>query len=146
MSYSLRPATDDDYHFLYALHCATIRDAVEATWGWDDAFQEAYFRERWDPAARQVVVVGGEDVGVLALEERDGNLFLALIEIAPPHQGRGLGTAIIRDLQEKARRQNRALALHVLKANRAARRLYQRLGFQTVEEREERFVMRWEPG
>lgn len=145
MNYALRPATDGDYDFLYALHCATIREAVEATWGWDDAFQEAFFRERWDPAARQVVVVDGQDVGVLVLEERDGDLFLGLIEIAPTHQRRGLGTAIIRDLQEQARGQRRAVTLQVLKANRAARRLYQRLGFRNVEERRERFVMRWEP-
>ncbi|MFW5942674.1 MAG: GNAT family N-acetyltransferase, partial [Chloroflexota bacterium] len=110
-----------------------------------DAFQEAYFRERWDPAARQIVVSEGEDVGVLALEERDGDLFLSLIEIAPSHQGRGLGTAIIRDLQQRAREEGRALGLHVLKANPAARRLYRRLGFDIVEEREERFVMRWTP-
>lgn len=145
MSYTLRPATDDDYDFLYALHCATMRDAVDATWGWEDEFQQAYFREHWDPAARKVIVVDGQDAGVLVVEERDGDIFLGLITIAPRYQGRGLGTAIIRDLQQRAREEGRALRLHVLKANPAARRLYRRLGFDIVEEREERFVMRWTP-
>ncbi len=42
--YSLRPATDDDYEFLYQLHAATIKPAVEATWGWDEVCQQERFR------------------------------------------------------------------------------------------------------
>ena len=56
--YTLRPATHDDYHFLYHLHISTIRPAVEATWGWDEAFQREYFREHFDPATRQIIEIG----------------------------------------------------------------------------------------
>jgi ribosomal protein S18 acetylase RimI-like enzyme len=87
-------------------------------------------------------VVEGKDVGVLKTEEREGELYLGLIEILPGYQGQGLGTTIIRGLRQKAHRQGRALSLHVLKANPRAHALYERLGFSVVEERQERYVMR----
>jgi ribosomal protein S18 acetylase RimI-like enzyme len=141
MQYTLRPATHDDYEFLYNLHATTIRPSVEATWGWDEAFQRAYFADRFDPAQSQIIVVDGEDVGVLQVEERNGQPFLGLIEIAPEYQNRGLGTRVIKDVLDKVHAEGRPLFLHVLKANRDARRLYRRLGFEIVEEREKRYVM-----
>ena len=114
-AYTLRPAPAGDYDFLYALHVATIRAAVEATWGWDDAFQARYFHEHFVPEEIQVILVEGQEVGVLRLEERDGDLFIALIEIAPAFQGpawaaRSSGTWWMRPLREGA------VSLHVLKA------------------------------
>jgi ribosomal protein S18 acetylase RimI-like enzyme len=140
--YRLRTASDDDYDFLYALHVATIRPAVEATWGWDDAFQAGRFRQHFVAAENQIIVVAGEDIGVLKLEERDGDCFLGLIEIAPAYQGRGLGSQVVLDVMASAFKNNQAVSLHVLKANPGARRLYERLGFRVVETREERYVMR----
>lgn len=143
MDYALRQATDDDYDFLYQLHVDTIREAVEATWGWDGAFQRRRFEEHWDPALRRIVEVEGRDVGVLRVEWYEDEVFLALIEIAPDWQGQGLGTALIRDVQAQAREAGLPLTLQVLKTNPRARRLYERLGFEVVEEREERVVMAW---
>lgn len=143
--YALRPANAADFDFLFALHAATIRPAVEATWGWDEAFQANHFREHFVAEENQVIVVDGQDVGVLKLEERDGDLFIGLIEIAPAFQGAGLGSQIIRDVVASAFAREQAVALHVLKANPGARRLYERLGFQVVETRDVRYVMRLAP-
>lgn len=145
MEYRLRAATADDYDFLYRLHATTIREAVEATWGWDETFQRQYFRDHFDPEAQQIVVVDGKDVGVLKWEERDGEPFLGLIEIVPAYQGQGLGTRLIVDLLTEAQNRGKSLTLHVLKANPRARALYERLGFITIEERTERYVMRAPP-
>ena len=145
MEYSLRSATDSDYDSLYALHVATMRDAVQATWGWDDAIQQAIFLERWDPSEREIVVVDGEDVGVISVTRGDAEVFLELIEIDPRHQGRGIGTRIIRDLVAETHGRGLPLRLHVLRANPAARRLYERLGFTVAEERSERYVMTCDP-
>ena len=140
--YTLRPATDADYDFLYKLHVATIRPAVEATWGWNDAFQQELFRSRWDPTDTQIVVVDGNDVGVVRLRESDAEVFLSLIEIHPDHQNHGLGTTIVQDILTKAHQHSLPVLLHVLKANEDARRLYERLGFEIIETREERYVMK----
>jgi hypothetical protein len=34
--WELREATKNDREFLFRLHCAAIRDSVEALWGWDE--------------------------------------------------------------------------------------------------------------
>lgn len=141
----LRPATDADYDVLYALHVAAMRDAVDATWGWDDAFQARHFRERWNPQGRQILTVDGEDVGVLALSSGDAERFLSLIEIHPRYQGRGIGTRVIRGAIADAHGDGVPVSLHVLKANLRARALYARLGFVVTEERAERYVMTCPP-
>lgn len=144
-AYTLRPATAGDCDFLFALHVSTMRPSVEATWGWDEAFQARYFQEKFVPGENQMVLVDEQEVGVLRLEERDGDLFIALIEISPALQGAGLGSQIIQDVMAAAFARGQALSLHVLKANPNARRLYERLGFQIVETRQERHVLRITP-
>ena len=141
-TYKLRPATHDDYDFLYNLHVAAIRPSVEATYGWDDAFQAEYFRSRWDPANRQIICVNNLDIGVLKLEQpHPGTIFLALIEVHPDYQGQGIGTAVIRDVMAGAHQRGLEVELNVLKTNPKAKRLYERLGFVITEEWEDRYVM-----
>jgi len=143
--YTLRQATDEDYDFLYALHVAAMKDYIAATWGWHEAWQQEYFAKKWNPLRQRIIQVDGTDAGVLVTGWRTEGFFLELIELLPAYQGRGVGTAVIHDLQTMATKQGYAIHLHVLKANQPARRLYERLGFHSIEEREERFVMAWTP-
>jgi ribosomal protein S18 acetylase RimI-like enzyme len=136
--YSLRPATADDYPFLYDLHVAAMKDYVARTWGWDDAFQRKMFADKFRPEGSQVVVAGGRDVGVV--ERRPDAWFIANIEIAPAAQGRGLGAAIVLDLLATAARDGLPVRLQVLKVN-PARRLYERLGFAITGETPTHYLM-----
>jgi len=140
--YTLRPATDADYDFLYDLHAATIKATVDATWGWDDDAQPLLFRKRWNPADIQVVVVEDQDVGTLRRVENQDEVVINLIEIHPDYQNRGLGSTLIQDILTEAHQHSLPVLLSVLKANDAAHRLYERLGFEIIEEREERYMMR----
>jgi ribosomal protein S18 acetylase RimI-like enzyme len=139
--FQLRPAETDDYDFLYQLHVASMKPSVEATWGWDEVWQSDYFRQHFDPSRRQIVQTEGQDVGVISVEHRSDEYYLALIEILPAYQGRGLGSALIRDFIRAAQECSLPAALHVLKANPAARRLYQRLGFVIIAEEEVKYKM-----
>jgi len=47
MHWKLRPAEDADHQFLYELHRLTMRDVIEKTWGWDEAWQRTDFECRW---------------------------------------------------------------------------------------------------
>jgi ribosomal protein S18 acetylase RimI-like enzyme len=71
----------------------------------------------------------------------EGSLFLAYVAILPAFQGRGVGTAIVRDLVEEARAQDLPVTLQVLKENPGARRLYERLGFAVTGENETSHLM-----
>ena len=63
MDVRLRPASEQDREFLYALHCATMRDVIEQTWGWDDAWQRANFEERFADFAVSVIEADSRPVG-----------------------------------------------------------------------------------
>lgn len=141
---SLRPATHDDYDFLWWLHCVTMRPSVEATWGWDEAWQAAYFREHFDPTSRNIIEVDGDAVGVISVERRDDLIFLAAVEIAPAYQHRGIATTLIGGVLDEAGHEGVPVELYVLKVN-PARRLYERLGFVVIHETETHFIMRWLP-
>lgn len=129
----MRPATEGDFDFLYALHVATMKEYVDQTWGWNDAFQEMRFRETFDPEDTRIITLDGRDIGMIATQERDADLFLALIEIEPEHQRQGIGATLIKEIIAAGIRMKKPVFLHVLRAN-PARSLYERLGFSVVAE------------
>ena len=141
LRYSLRQATRDDYTFLYQLHAATMREYVDATWGWQEEWQQEYFARKFDPQNRQIIQIENQDAGVIAIEHRVEELYIALIEILPVFQRHGVGTSIIRQLINSAHSKGLPLTLHVLKTNHPARLLYERLGFTMVKDEDIRYKM-----
>ncbi|MFN2241756.1 MAG: GNAT family N-acetyltransferase [Anaerolineae bacterium] len=144
MNITLRPGKQSDYAFLWWLHGATMRTYVEAIWGWDEAAQRRLFQERFDPARIQILERDGEVIGYISVERNEEYLFLSAIEIAPQVQNRGIGSSLIRDLQDEAARRRIPLRLRVLQGN-PARRLYERLGFVATGETETHITMSWQP-
>ncbi len=71
-SFTLRPATEGDFSFIHALRGAGLREYVDQIWGWDEAVQAARFREHFDPARYQVVVVDGVKVRLLLAKNPAG--------------------------------------------------------------------------
>lgn len=142
--YTVRQAVEADYDFLYELHKAAMREYVEATWGWQEAWQQEYFAKKWDPRPRQIIQVRGRDAGVVVVETRQGEYYLALIELLPEFQGMGVGTAVLADFLHEAEARGLPATLHVLKTNGRARQFYERLGFAIVADEEIRYKMQRE--
>ncbi len=138
--YTLRQATETDYAFLYHLHRVTMKDYVAQTWGWDETFQAAIFKDGFDPGHSQIIVVDGRDTGVLSMERRIDTLFLANLRILPEEQRHGLGTEIIKTILAQASREDIPVTLQVLKVN-PARHLYERLGFVVTGETTTHYLM-----
>lgn len=136
-----RPATLDDYDFLYALRRAALKESVARTWGWDEAWQQTYFQERFDPAETEILQWQGQDVGTISVREEADELYLALLAILPEFQGRGWGTAVLQNLIHHAQHTGKTVTLHVLKTNPEAQKLYERLGLQIIAEEEYKFKM-----
>lgn len=143
--YSFRAADASDFDFVFALHRAAMRQYIEPIWGWHEDWQEEYLRKKYEPDCYQIIQVKGQDAGVLVVEQRRGEVYLGLIELLPEFQGRGIGTAIVTRLMDESHARGLPLLLHVLKTNEAAQRLYERLGFETVEDQDVRFHMRYPP-
>lgn len=59
---------------------------------------------------------------------------LANVAVAPPWRGRGIAQRLLDELEEEGRRRGaRLVTLEVRRSNDAARRLYRKNGFSTVE-------------
>lgn len=127
---ALRPATGDDAEFFFSLHKCALGPYVDQVWGWDDDEQRALLTGRLVLDRVRVIVVDGVDAGRLDVEERDDEVFLALIELTPEHQGRGIGSRLVRELIDHA--DGKSVTLSVLGVNDRAQRLYRRLGFTEV--------------
>ena len=119
-----------------------MREAVESMWGWDEDRQDTLFDGDFSPANQQIVQVEARDVGVISVTRRPPELFLDNIQVVPDYQGQGLGTALISDLQDRARTEDVALALRVNLRNRA-RLLYKRLGFVITGQSDTHYYLRW---
>jgi ribosomal protein S18 acetylase RimI-like enzyme len=142
---SFRQATDDDYEYLYRLNEATMRTYAEQTYGpWDETLNRRIFAERFRPATTQILVVDGQDAGMLEVLPTETGIHLANIRVAPEYQGRGIGTRLVSEVLRDAHGRGLSVTLGVLKVN-PARRLYERLGFVVVEESEQRYRMEARP-
>jgi ribosomal protein S18 acetylase RimI-like enzyme len=145
MAHSLRAVSDADYLWLWSLKRATLKAYVEQTWGkWDDTDQAERFRQGFDPLHVHIIVIEGQDAGLLHVERSPEEINLVNIQIAPEFQNRGLGTEVMHALLAEARRDRLPLRLQVLKVN-PARRLYERIGFALAGETDTHYQMRWTP-
>ncbi|MFN0094533.1 MAG: GNAT family N-acetyltransferase [Dehalococcoidia bacterium] len=143
--YRLRPPQLDEFEALYAIGRASMGAYIEATWGpWDDAVQREFMHARLERGLLQVIDIGGEAAGLLEVDDRFTTVYLQNIQLAPGFQRRGIGSAIIAELQSAARRRAVPIELQVLKANPAIE-LYRRLAFGVTGESPTHWQMRWEP-
>src|SRR5688572_14907343 len=96
MQPSLRAAVADDKAFLYSLYCGTMRDLIDKTWGWDEAWQRDDFERRFNEQVVSIVESDARVVGCLWVESRPDLVYISMILVAPEFQGRGIGTAVMR--------------------------------------------------
>jgi ribosomal protein S18 acetylase RimI-like enzyme len=140
----LRPATNEDYDFLYSLHRETLKDYIDATWGWEENWQQEYFREHFTSAEKDIIQFKGEDIGCLSVRDEGDHLFLAYIAVLPNFQRQGIGTRLIKGVMDEAEEKAVPVTLRVLRVN-PARALYEHLGFEVVKMTDERCFMETYP-
>ncbi len=145
MNLGLRPAREDEQPRLFALHREAMGRYIELAWGsWDDEVQYGLFRQRFETGRMRVLEVDGETAGILELTRKDNCVGVANIEIARPYRRRGIGSALLKEIQRQARKDGNQVRLQVLRTN-PAQRLYRRLGFQVTGESSTHYFMEWSP-
>ena len=133
---TVRTATLDDVDFLTDTPIAATRDQGRFPDDVDLVEYRAGFREWTEEQLRgevpdsttSVVTAYGVDVGRLRVVRTADLVELAGLQLLPAHQGRGIGTRIVRDLMAEAAESGRAFGLSVEQDNPRARALYERLG------------------
>jgi len=144
MSTVLRPATTEDIAFARELYFGTMRYITDRLSDWNEAEQVARFAERFLLEEVRIIVRDDKDVGWLQVGETDEEIFLKQIYIDPGSQNQGIGSRLVANLLERARRANKPVRLGVVKINPALA-LYQRLGFAITSEDEFKFYMEKRP-
>ena len=145
--FTTRPASAEDLDLTYRITRDAMRPYVEATWGaWNEDEQLAKHALNYQPQTHQIITVGAEEVGLLAVEEHDDHLWLVKVYLLEAWRNQGIGRSLICQVLDQARELGKPVRLRVLRVNNRARKLYESLGFRVVSEMPERFVMEAFPG
>jgi ribosomal protein S18 acetylase RimI-like enzyme len=88
----------------------------------------------------QVIVLEGQDIGLLKVDEQGSNIEIVQIQIDPKFQGKGIGRQVVSNVIDKSKVLKKNVSLSVLKENKA-RELYLRIGFKIIGEDDNSFIM-----
>ncbi|MFG3038990.1 GNAT family N-acetyltransferase [Streptomyces sp. NPDC048330] len=134
-NWSLRPVRTADVEVIAELRAEVMREDLERLGRYDEHRVRQRFRDGFSPEHTSVVEVDGAFAGCVTVrpDESGEGLCLEHFYLAPGAQGRGLGTAVLRTLLDRADRTEEPVGLVVLQGS-AARRLYEREGFTLVSE------------
>lgn len=136
---TFRAATEADKPFLLDLRLATMAPHY-ARQGISLSPDEERQRAQSHLDAAAIIEVDGQAVGVIKVVQDGTTWTIDQFQVAPAHQGRGLGTLVLRAVIGDARRAGALLRLSVLKQNPAAG-LYARQGFRTLAESNHSYKM-----
>ena len=149
-----REASDDDLPFLRQLYADT-RAAELAAVAWPEALrqqfldsqfalQHLHFTTYYQPAHYLLVEHAGTPAGRLYAHSDGHQATVIDIALRSTMRGSGIGSHLLRQVQQVARRDGlAAVVLHVDKRNVAAQRLYHRLHFITEADIGSHLQMRW---
>jgi ribosomal protein S18 acetylase RimI-like enzyme len=140
---AIRPATADDLESLYQLYCAAFRSQIEQIWGWDEAWQRSNFSRTFESSLTSVVQVAGLAVGYLQTELSSHQLYLRNIALQAEAQGQGIGTLVVRQLQQLAQSRGVPVKLRVFPNNARALQFWKRMGFLTQDQADDHIEMSW---
>lgn len=143
-AFRLRPAASEDFQFAWSLYRDLMKPlTVELLGWWNELGQKRVVVLALAQEGTSVIVINESDAGWLQVVELPDSIYLVQLCLLPSLQNRGIGTAIVRELSDKATQAGKPLILDVMKNNRA-RSLYERLGFQVVEVSQYELKMRWQ--
>src|SRR3954471_23750590 len=152
MSVNLRTIAPQDEKFLARVYASSRADELAMT-GWNDKTkadfcqkqfdaQSAYYRENYQGASCHVIERDEQSVGRLYVARWEKEIRIVDITLLAEFRGCGIGTKLLRELQDEARSAGKSLTIHVERFNRALG-LYERLGFRQIEDKGVYLLMRW---
>src|ERR1044072_2081945 len=150
---SLRPMAPADDAFLARVYASSRAEELAVT-GWPEELkadfcrrqfdaQSAYYAENYPEASFQIIERDGWPAGRLYVARWEKEIRIVDITLLPEFRGSGIGTKLLRDLQDEARSAGKSPTINVERFNRAMS-LYQRLGFRELEDKGVYLLMRWE--
>ena len=150
---TFRPVGSDT-EFVFSLY-AQVREQELAPVPWPDEAKRAFLHEQaalqhqhyvknYPGADLLLIEREAEPIGRIYVYRSRGEIRLMDIALLPQWRGSGIGSALLDELMDEARRSESCITLHAEPEN-PAQRLYQRRGFRLIEHRGVYDFLGWEP-
>src|SRR5215470_2828664 len=151
---SFRPIRPDDAAFLYEVYASTRTEGL-ALVDWDEAHtaaflpmqfaaQHQFYQERSTQTDFLLMLRDAVPVGRLYVARWQDEIRIVDIALLLPYRHAGIGSAILRDLLAEAAAAHKPVRIPVEQCNPALR-LYERLGFVSIEDKGVYLFMEWSP-
>ena len=116
MEYIIRSATPDDYDLIYILKSQSVRPYVEKIWGWDENYQQNDFDRDFSQIDQfKVIEINGEFIGFVQYHLEHSRYHVVEIHLLPEYRGNGLGSNILKAIQEICIAQGKKIQLGCFK-------------------------------
>ena len=125
--WSLRAAVDSDAQWIAELRACVMRPDLERLGRFDPDRVRQRFLSAFDPVVTQVVLVGGQEAGSIAVRPDEVSLWIEHFYLRTDCQGKGIGSLVLQ-WELGASEGDRPFRLNVLRGSRA-QALYERHGF-----------------
>lgn len=142
---AIQPMVEADFAFAWELVCESIGPLASALGAWDEAREREIVRVGLSKREARCIVVREERIGWLHVRATVYAIELWQLFLSPRWRGRGIGSAVLRELMTQARIRDVPVVLRVLRNNRA-RQLYERCGFIDQGGDDQHLHMTWWPG
>jgi GNAT superfamily N-acetyltransferase len=150
---AVRPALPQDEIFMHELYSA-IRgpefalapipaDQKEYLLRMQFRGQMAAYTQTYPNSCYHIILLDGNPVGRLWVAQTEREFLLVDIGVHPAQQSKGIGTALVRRLQQEAATARLPISATVSRLNPGSLRFHQRLGFSIVREDPMNYFVEW---
>lgn len=151
---SLRPMTDDDEEFIFQVYASMRMDELHGM-GWSHEqltqfinqqfqVQSEHYRKYFYDTDFSIILNDGVPIGRLYVDRRRDEIRIVEIALLNKYRGFGIGTYWLNKILKEAKEKDMVARIHVERYNPALK-LYQRLGFQVIEEGDVYLLMECKP-
>lgn len=133
----------EQIRFIYDLKKEVYQKYVENIYGeWNEENQKKLFERFMKENSKniEIIYIKDELVGFYNGRDKDNNIFeIGNICVKPEYQNKGIGTAVLKEIIFEHKEQN--IKLQVFKINEKAIKLFEKLGFEKIEENKTHYIM-----
>ena len=152
---AVRPALPQDEIFLYELYSAVRAPEFDLAQipaqQREDLIpmqfhgQMSAYTQMYPNSCYHIVLLDSKPVGRLWFAPGDGEFHLVDIAVHPKLQSKGIGTVLVKRLQQEAANARLPIRCCVFRFNPGSLRFHQRLGFTILREDQMYFYLEWRP-
>ena len=151
---TLRPVSEHDDGFLLSVY-AGARAAELAQVPWSPEQKEAFVRMQFNAqkqhyaaeyphANHDLICLDGLPVGRIYLSRAAEGFHILDITVLPQYRNAGIGSFLLGQLIEEARREGKPISIYIEDFNPSLR-LFERLGFRKDKEHGFQLLLKWSP-